>query len=178
MKKASLLLSLLLLAGCTNGGTSNGGSGSSKSVAVKDAVDAAYATVLEENKVASMEMDKDTVISYFSLDDAIVKDAYGMGPMMSAHIDMIVAIETAKPSDAAIIESIMETYQENLENDSMQYPMNLAAISEAEVFSEGNYVYYVRLNTYTSDDLSDDQRAEVIEKINDKAEEAIEALHK
>ena len=43
-----------------------------------------------------MEMDKDTVISYFSLDDAIVKDAYGMGPMMSAHIDMIVAIETAK----------------------------------------------------------------------------------
>ena len=70
MKKASLLLSLLLLAGCTNVGTSNGGSGSSKSVAVKDAVDAAYATVLEENKVASMEMDKDTVISYFSLDDA------------------------------------------------------------------------------------------------------------
>ena len=176
MKKVSLLLCLLLLAGCGTNSNKNGAS--SKNVNVKEAVDAAYTTVLEENKVASMEMDKDTIISYFQLDDSIVKDAYGMGPMMSAHVDMIVAIETAKPADADIIEDIIERYQENLENDTMQYPMNLAAISEAEVFTEGNNVYYVRLNTYTSDELTDDQRAEVIEKINDKAEKAFEALHK
>ena len=170
MKKLGLVLSLFLLAGCT------GGAG--KAVNVKDAVNAAYETVLEENKIMSMEMDKETVTYYFMLDEAIVKDAYGMGPMMSAHIDMIAAVEATNENDAALIKQMMETYQENLENDHFQYPSNLAAISEAEIFTEGNNVYYVRLNTFTSDDLTDEEKAEVIEKINDKAEEAIKGLHK
>lgn len=170
MKKLGLVLSLFMLAGCA------GGAG--KTVNVKDAVNAAYATVEEANKVATMEMDKETVTFYFTLDEAIVKDAYGIGPMMSAHIDMIAAVEAANENDAALIESMMETYQDNLEMDHFQYPSNLAAISEAEIFTEGNNVYYVRLNTYTSDELTDEQKSEVIEKINDKAEQAIEALHK
>jgi len=174
VKKLNLLLSLLLLAGCQAG---SGNGGSTKNVAVKDAVDAAYATVLEENKVATMEMDKETVIFYFGLDESMVDDAYGIGPMMSSHVDMIVAIK-ATNGNGEKVEDTVEAFQDNLERDTMQYPMNLAAISEAEVFSEGDYVYYVRLNTFTSDDLSDEKKAEVIEKINDKAEEAIEKLHK
>ena len=168
MKKLCLVLSLFLLAACG----SNGGS-----VACKDAVEAAYATVLEENKVAVMEMDKDTVIFYFDLDETKVKDAYGIGPMMSAHVDMIVAVETGSEADAAIVKDAMEVYQENLENDHFQYPANLAAISEAEIFTIGNNVYYVRLNTFTSDNLSDEEKAEVIEEINNKAEDAIKDLH-
>lgn len=168
MKKLGLVLSLFLLAACGSNG---------KAVACKDAVDAAYATVTEDNKVATMEMDKETVTSYFMLDEAIVKDAYGIGPMMSAHIDMIAAVETANENNAELIKSMMETYQDNLEMDHFQYPANLAAISEAEIFTEGNNVYYVRLNTYTSDELSDEQKAEVIEEINDKAENAIKGLH-
>ena len=169
MKKLGLVLSLFLLVACG----SKGGA-----VACKDAVDAAYATVLEENQVAVMEMDKETVTFYFSLDDAIVKDAYGIGPMMSAHVDMIAAVEATSEANAALIKDMMETYQTNLENDHFQYPANLAAISEAEIFTVGNNVYYVRLNTFTSDELTDEQKAEVIEEINDKAENAIKDLHK
>lgn len=171
MKKFNLAVCLFLLTACASGTKSN------QNIDVKEAVDAAYATVLEENKVATMEMDKATVISYFGLDESLIEDAYGIGPMMSTHVDMIVAIKATK-GNGEMVEDVVETFQDNLERDSMTYPMNLAAISEAEVFSEGNYVYYVRLNTYTSDDLSDEKKAEVIEQINDKAENAIEALYK
>ena len=53
MKKVSLLLCLLLLAGCGTNSNKNGAS--SKNVNVKEAVDAAYTTVLEENKVKIIE---------------------------------------------------------------------------------------------------------------------------
>lgn len=174
MKKLCTFLLALSLLGCSSGG--NGGSGSNKSVTPLDAVNAAYATIEESNQVATMDMDKETVINYFGLDESLIEDAFGKGPMMSAHIDMIVAIQ-ATNGKVDVVEDAVEAFQDNLEKDTMQYPMNLAAIQNAEVFSEGNNVYYVRLNTYASD-LTEDQMAEEIEKINDKAENAIEALHK
>lgn len=168
MKKMNVLLAALLLTACSSGGKNT--------VAPVDAVNAAYATVEASNQVATMDMDMATIVSYFGLDESMIEDAFGKGPMMSAHIDMIVAIQ-AKAGNVEQVEDAVEAFQDNLEQDTMQYPTNLAAIQNAEVFSEGNNVYYVRLNTYASD-LSEDQMAEEIEKINDKAENAIDALHK
>lgn len=173
MKKLSALLVLFMLVGCSNGGS---GDSLTKDANVKEAIDAAYATVEETNQIPTMDMDKETIINFFGLDENKVEDAFGKGPMMSAHIDMIVGIKATKGNVEAV-EDVIETYQDNLEEDTMQYPSNLAAIQNAEVFTAGNTVYYVRLNTYTQD-LNEDQMAEEIEKINDKAEDAIKALHK
>ncbi len=169
MKKIKFLLALFMLAGCSTGG--------SASVNVKDAVEAAKGTIAEENQVMMMEMDKTTIATYFGLDEGLIEDAFGYGPMMSAHIDMIVAIQ-AKEGKVDEIENAIETQQEAWASDAMMYPMNLAAVASAEVFSEGNNVYFVRLNTYTMEDITDEKKAELIEGLNQKAEDAIEALHK
>ena len=93
--------------------------------------------------------------------------------MMSAHVDTFVAVK-AKEGKAEEVEQILQTYQDNLLNNSLQYPMNLGKVEGAKLYRNGDYVFYFILGGYPDDvDEIDSKKAK---EMNQIGVDAIEEL--
>ena len=54
-------------------------------------------------------------------------------PMMSAHVDTFVAVETAEGKEEVVFDALSK-YKAELESDSMMYPMNLLKVQASKVY--------------------------------------------
>ena len=93
--------------------------------------------------------------------------------MMSAHVDIFVAVK-AKEGKAEEVEQLLQTYQDNLLNNSLQYPMNLGKVEGAMLYRNGDYVFYFILGGYPDDVEEVDAQKE--QELNQIGVDAIEEL--
>lgn len=66
-------------------------------------------------------------------------------PMISVNVDEFVAVHAAE-GRAEEVTAALEAYQKNLQENSMQYPMNLPKIQASQVISHGDYTFFVMLS--------------------------------
>lgn len=136
---------------------------------IHNAVKEAYG----ENYLPEMTYDAELFENYFGIKEELYEEFVAEVPMMSAHVDLFVAVK-AKEGKAEEVEQLLQTYQDNLLNNSFQYPMNLGKVEGAVIYQNGNYVFYFILGGYPDDvDEIDSQKAE---EMNQIAVDAIEEL--
>ncbi len=91
-------------------------------------------------------------------------------PMISVNVDEFVAIHAAE-GKAEDVKSALETYQKALQENTMQYPINVPKIQASQVISHGDYIFFVMLSFMDETDTSNEVTSE--EDIAAAEEEAL-----
>lgn len=103
-----------------------------------------------DNYLPQMQYDAELFSNVFGITEELYEEFVAEAPMISAHADIFVAVK-AKEGKAEEVEQILDTYQENLVNNSLQYPMNLGKVEGARIYRNGDYVFYFILGGYPED---------------------------
>lgn len=140
---------------------------------VTDAVKKAYG----ENYLPSMDLTADDLSSRFGLNSGDYAAAYGQVAMISTQVDTFVAVE-AKDGKADAVASALNSYRDDLVNNSMQYPMNIPKVNASRVYQKGNYVFFLMLGAAAPNDVMDDEAASLTfyQQQNDIAVKAIDGV--
>lgn len=165
MKKIILVLCVLLMAvsGCSSTKDNSG-----RLTEIYNKVKEAYG----ENYLPSMMFEKEYLTEVMGVPGDDIKEFIAEGPMMSVHVDMFIGIE-AVDGKAQEVESALQTYLSNQQQNMMMYPMNVPKVAAAKVVRVDNYVFYLCLGGYADDETLDDtaqqtyyeQQNEIAEKI-------------
>ena len=140
---------------------------------VTDAVKKAYG----ENYLPSMDLTADDLSSRFGLNSDDYAAAYGQVAMISTQVDTFVAVE-ANDGKADAVASALNSYRDDLVNNSMQYPMNIPKVNASRVYQKGNYVFFLMLGAAAPNDVMDDEAASLTfyQQQNDIAVKAIDGV--
>lgn len=178
MKKAVLTLCIVgIIFGCTScNGAKQPETVVEETTQVQVPLTELYNAVKEaygENYLPQMQYDAEIFENVFGIKEELYEEFIAEVPMMSGHVDTFVAIK-AKEGKAEEVNQILETYQDNMLNNSFQYPMNLGKVEGARLYRNGDYVFYIILGGYPEDGSEVD--AEMAKEQNQIAVDAIEAI--
>jgi len=154
MKKIFMMMmvSLILLSGCTKKAVYDGADLDAAVDAVKDA----YGEFYGPSSMIDATMLED--IMKVKADDVV--DFYAEGPLMSMSVDTLIVV-IAKDDKIDTVKKALEDYKYYLEHDAFNYPMNMAKVSTSQVVVKGNVVALVLLGKYDDrNEATDEQRIE------------------
>lgn len=141
---------------------------------IYQAVKAVYGDDYLPNYFSTLEL----IESLFGIQGEDVIQAFAEQPMISMYPDTFVGIEaTAEGADN--IEKALRAYQEDLIQNSLQYPMNLAKVQSSEVVRIDNYVFFIMLGAIQDDmDITEEDALSFAQSEIQKAIDAIEEILK
>ena len=181
-KKLSILLvalmSISFLVACTpkdNGGSGDGAAG--KDVDIKE-VHSAVKEEYGEDYIPSMELSLDELVQRTNIVKENVEDFIAESPMMSTHIDEFIAVKAVEGKGDEVGETL-EAYRDYLNENALQYPMNMEKVKAAKVIKHGDYVFFTMLGKFDeSDDPTPEEALDFAESENKRAEDVIEGFFK
>ena len=125
-----------------------------------------------ESYVPTEPMEGTDVNARYGLTEDMYTELIAEFPMISVNVDEFVAVHAAE-GKAETVKAALEAYQKNLQENSMQYPMNLPKIQASQVISHGDYTFFVMLS-FMEDPSGDGE----VTSIDDAAAAEEEALKK
>lgn len=149
-------LSISMLAGCTKKDTGSGSSTPSSSMPSSSAdknmetgmltkIHTSVKDAFGESYIPSMKIEEAQIAEVYGVKKEWYKDVVAEGPMISTHVDAFIGFEATDEKSAMEIEKALKAYKKTLEEDSMQYPMNLPKVKASTVHKNGNYVFFMML---------------------------------
>ncbi len=165
-----------MVLGCTSCGNTKQPDATQQTTQVQVTLEEIHTAVKDaygDNYLPQMAYEAEQFETFFGISSDLYEEFIAESPMMSAHVDTFVAIK-AKEGKGEEVEQLLQTYQDNLLNNSLQYPMNLGKVEGATLYRNGDYVFYFILGGYPDDvDEIDSQKAK---ELNQTAVDAIEGL--
>lgn len=168
------------ISGGTDADSSDGGNTPVSGIDDTVTIDSIYQAVKEaygEQYLPDMLLSEDDIQVLYGIEPDWCEEFLVEVPRMSAHVDTFLAVK-AKPEHLSEVSEAVNTYVENLKNDTMQYPMNLNKIAASSVVTMGDYVFYIMLGTLTSEqeDWDEDKQVAAYEERNQVAIDVIEGM--
>ena len=148
-----------------NGEIENAEPAALQSNAELDAFHAKAKEIVGENYRPSMPYDTVMLEEVFGVKPEWYDAAIAEGPMMSAHVDKLVAIH-ATEGNLENVQNALKAYRETIVNDTMNYPMNVNRIQASIVETVGDYVLFVMVGNVdeTQFELDDEMIAALAEQ--------------
>ena len=140
-------------------------------VACSDIV-AAVAEALGDAYWPDTDMPPEYLEDMLGMSADLYVDGAGQTPMISTNVDTLIVVK-AKPEERDRVTRLVREYQEALQQDTMQYPVNLGKIQASEVEVLGNYVCFIQLGADTSTLEEEEDVIEQCKAANEKAAEVI-----
>jgi hypothetical protein len=172
-KSVILVFAIVLLTGCTSPGSNSKPDSkpveSGKLKEVHEAVKAVYG----ENYIPSMPFDDMQIEEKFGIKKDMVKEIIAEGPMMSTNVDIFIGVEAVE-GQGDEIEKALQTYKKKLEEDTLQYPMNIPKIKSSIVLKVDNYVFFLQLGEINTDG---EDEAEQLAFAEAEVKKAVDAVH-
>lgn len=108
-----------------------------------------------DNYVASYRFTDEEFQAMFGVDPKDCEEYAAYGSMISVHVDKFIAIK-AKADKKADIKSALETYQNSLKEDFLQYPINIPKIQASQIKEYGDYIFFIMLG-FAEDEEADEE---------------------
>lgn len=147
-KKLSILLvvvlSISLLAGCSP--KDGGNTGPGKEVDLKE-VHSKVKEEYGEDYIPSMELSLEELSERTKVNGDNVEEFIAEVPMMSTYVDEFIAIR-AKDGKGEEVAGTLEAYKSYLNENALQYPMNMEKVKAAKVIRHGDYVFFLMLGKF------------------------------
>ena len=137
---------------------------------IKKAVTDAFGENYWPNTAIPAEMLEGT----FGITPDMYDDYMAEMPMIGTNVDTLIVIH-AKEDQVQAVEDALNTYRDNLVNDTMQYPMNVGKIQASRIERIDNYVCFIQLGADVMD-LLEQGDEKVIEYCLEQNELAIEVI--
>lgn len=157
----------------TAGGTPESETGEGREVSLQDLRDAVV-EVIGENYWPDMTMEEDMFADMYGVTSDMYDAYLAETPMIGTNVDTLIIVK-AKEGQVGAVEEALNTYRDNLVNDTMQYPMNIGKIQASRIETFDDYVCFVQLGADVTD-LMDQGEDTVIEKCQEENEKALEAI--
>lgn len=201
---ASLFAALLIgsaLAGCSENGANSSSTPSSSATAVSSSAPVSSAnqedtssadsqtstgeptpseilTAIEkvygEDFLANMDMPDEMFESQFPVDKDLIQDKVARMPMISAHADYVVIIR-AVDGKGEEVEKQLKEIRDNIVNDTMQYPSNMAKVQSSQVVRNGDTVAFLMVGAIN--DNMDATEEEALEFAQAETKKAVDAFN-
>lgn len=145
-----------------NTGAEQGNTSSEKITAetIASAIKAAYG----ENYLPNTAMTSEMTETKFGLKPDSYTEIFAESPMIGAHPDTLVIVKAAE-GRLEEVKGKLEEYREQLVNDTMQYPMNLAKIHASRVVVNGDFAAFILLGAINgNEDASEEEQAQFAEE--------------
>ena len=139
------------------------------------AIRQAVVDVLGENYWPNTQIPPEFLEGY-GLSSDMYADFWGEIPMIGTNVDTIIVIK-ANEGQIDAVEAVLNSYRENLVNDTMQYPMNLGKIQASRIEVVGDYACFAQLGADVMD-LMDVGDEEVIRHCQEQNEMALDAIER
>lgn len=149
------LMTISFLAACTPKDDGTAG----KDVDVKE-IHARVKEELGEDYMPEMSLSLDELADLTKFDKVNVEEFIAEIPLISVHVDTFIAIK-AKAGKGEDVEVTLEDYRKYLNEESLQYPMNLAKVKSAKVVRHGDYIFFIMIGK--PNDIEDQESAEALE---------------
>ena len=95
------------------------------------------------SEMSTMDIDKDTLSTYFQVDTANVVKVYGKMPMMNVHASMYVLVK-AREGKAEDVKQNLETFGQSYEEEWSSYlPEQHELVQNRKIGIVGDYVYLI-----------------------------------
>lgn len=78
---------------------------------------------------------------------------------MNVHVDTFIAIKAKKDKAYDVAQTLLG-YKEYLNEEAMQYPMNLAKVKSAKVVRKGDYVFFLMIGKIN--EIEDQESSEAL----------------
>ncbi len=180
----ALTLAAALLAGCSgNGGSSssdgNNGQSSSSQPVKEVSVDEVLTAIKEaygDDFLADTEIPAEMMEIEFPVPSDIVKEMKGMMPTIGFHPDRIVVVQAVE-GKGADVEAELKKIRENMIQNSMTYPANIAKVNASQVLRNGDTVCFLLAGAVNEDmDASEEDAQKFAEAEVQKGVDAFQAL--
>jgi hypothetical protein len=109
-----------------------------------DAIFTAVREKLADNYYPNMPIEAIFLQDMYGIDLTTVEAAFGEMPMISANVDTFIAIK-AVSGQVDAVKGALETYLKSQQENAFQYPINVPVVQNAEVYVNGDYVFYICL---------------------------------
>ncbi len=123
-----------------------------------------------EDYIPNMEFDEVFIKDTLGLSPDDYEEIIAEGPMVSLHIDNLIAIK-AKEGKADAVEKALNDYRSYLINDTVMYPMNAIKIQASEVIRHGDYVFFSCLGVMDAEDGEEEE--DLLKKAKEKNKIAV-----
>ena len=110
----------------------------------------------------------------YGLTSEMYADFWGEMPMISTNVDTIIVIKAGEGQIDAV-ETVLNSYRDELVNNTMQYPMNICKIQASRIEVVGDYACFIQLGADTMD-LEEEDSIRHCQEHNEMALEAIERV--
>ncbi|OLS02333.1 DUF4358 domain-containing protein [Tissierella creatinophila] len=130
-----------------------------KDVDIK-AIHAKVKEELGEDYLPDTSLSLEELSDLTKVDKENVEEFIAEVPMMNVHVDTFIAIKT-KDGKGEEVEKTLEEYRQYLNEESMQYPMNIAKVKSAKVVRHGDYVFFIMIGKMN--EIEDQESAEALE---------------
>lgn len=169
-----LLLTVVLFTACSGAKTNDAKLDALFLEKAHEAVKEAFGT----DYIPSMAYEKEMLQTVLGVNLEDVDAYVAEGPMMMLNVDTFVGIR-AKEGKGEAVTAALETYRKMLVEDSMQYPMNIAKVNAATVYTIDDHVFFIMLGKMNEAVDQTEEEALAYEKAQVQiAIDAIEALLK
>lgn len=111
-----------------------------------------------EDYIPNMPYDSQMFTDVFGVTEDMYDSYIAEGPMISTNVDTFIAVD-AKEGKGEAVEEALNKYRTYLQEESMQYPMNMPKVQAASVVRHGDYVFFVMLGIIPMDTLDEGDEA-------------------
>lgn len=134
-----------------------------------DSYSAAVKDVYGEDYIPDKEMDETEIEEKLGLSKDLYDEIWVEGSSLEENPDIFVVVK-AKDGKAEEIAQILEEYKTSLSEDTM-YEANLDKINAGEVYTNGDYVFFMILGSNTFEDDTD-----LAERFKEETTKGIDAI--
>ncbi len=113
-----------------------------------NAIKAAYG----ENYLPNMPIDAQMLTDLYGIDAAWVEEFVAEMPMIMTNVDTLIIVKPTEGNEENVLNALT-AYYDYMNNDAMQYPMNIQKVKATQVFAKGGYVFYFTLGVLSDDVL-------------------------
>ncbi len=135
----------------------------------------AVVETLGDNYWPTMAIPVEVLEANYGLTSDMYVDYMGEMPMMSAHVDTLLIVKAAEGKEEDV-EKALQTYRDNIANDSMQYPTNLGKVQASMVKRMDSYVVFALLGGDTMDAEMQGGEEAVIKKCQEVNQQALDII--
>lgn len=129
---------------------------------------------VQKNQGDNYWPDSSMPAEYMEMTTGLTSDLYedfvGEMPMISANVDMLLIVKAAEGQEDAVFETL-QTYQDSLKVNTMQYPINLPKIQASRLERMGSYICFVMLggDPGAAEEQGDEAMLKVYQERNEEA---------
>lgn len=121
---------------------------------------------------------KSEIEDKYGIASSLYSSAYAEVPLMSAHVDELVIFKAKNNDSGKKILNALKSYQKQLKESTLNYPMNQLKIQASKVYKNGDYICFIMLGQISEKTEGSTNENDIIKAYQKQNKKAVNVIKK